>query len=545
MLNGIVILLLLAILGGYLAKWLKQPLMTGYLISGFIGGFLVASQLNMNNALPQIMDVGIILLLFSVGLELNMAKVVRVKKIVFWGAAIQMLVTVIIVWVFTRDLLVALAFSLSSTALVLKVLSDRAEIDSLHGEILTGWMIIQDLAVVPMLLFIDYGRNSVLGPSLIIVLFKSILLIYLTLILGRKIIPFFFQKIASVRSREMMFLMTAIVIFGTAALSSALGLSLALGAFLAGLVVSQTIFRHEVFAEVRPFRDISLVIFFLGMGMVFSTKVFEINFINIFVLSAIVFTVKFITTFIIVRFFEYHPKTSFYVALGVANVGEFAFILGQYSTGDSHQTILGVTVLSLLVGPILMKMAPKLWRITFLRKILNLWKGNNLSLINDTDLATENPISSVILIGFGRVGKGIGRALALANIPYSVIEFDGKLAEEIKALGIPVIYGDPMEIEVLEKAGVAQAKVVIIAIPDRLYIEQIIANCRQLNKDARVIVRAHFAEDRPIFLAAGAYHIVTPEFEGGLSIAHRTLTILGFNQSDVLSVLKKVRRENL
>ena len=370
MLNGIVILLFLALLGGWIAKSFKQPLMTGYLAAGFAGGLAIASRLNMDNTLPQIMDIGIILLLFSVGLELNMAKIIRVKKIVFWGALIQMACTIIIVWLFTRDLLVASAFSLSSTALVLKILSDRAELDSLHGEILTGWMIIQDLAVVPMLLFVDYGKNSAIGLSLILVLIKSFILIYFTLMLGRKVIPYLFRKTSAIKSREMMFLLTALVIFGTAAISSLLGLSLALGAFLAGLVVSQTIFRHEVFAETRPFRDISLVIFFLGMGVVFSTKIFAMNFINIFLLAGVVFAVKFTVTFIIVRLFNYHPKTAFYVALGVANVGEFAFILSQYSQNSSYQSIIGVTVLSLLVGPLLLKTAPKLWRFTLLRKIL-------------------------------------------------------------------------------------------------------------------------------------------------------------------------------
>ena len=540
MLNGIVILLFLALLGGWIAKSFKQPLMTGYLAAGFAGGLAIASRLNMDNTLPQIMDIGIILLLFSVGLELNMAKIVRVKKIVFWGALIQMACTIIIVWLFTRDLLVASAFSLSSTALVLKILSDRAELDSLHGEILTGWMIIQDLAVVPMLLFIEYGKSSTLGPALILVLIKSFLLIYCTLIFGRKVIPYLFRKTSAIKSREMMFLLTALVIFGTAAISSLLGLSLALGAFLAGLVVSQTIFRHEVFAETRPFRDISLVIFFLGMGVVFSTKIFAMNFINIFLLAGVVFAVKFTVTFIIVRLFNYHPKTAFYVALGVANVGEFAFILSQYSHNSGYQAIIGVTVLSLLIGPLLLKTAPKLWHFTVLRKILS--KGKYPPL-NENLLGNNENQPKVVLIGFGRVGKGIGRTLALANIPYAVIEFDGKLAEEIRVLGIPVIYGDPMEIEILEKAGVAEARVVIIAIPDRYYIEQIIANCHQLNKEARVIVRAHFAEDKLGFLAAGAYHIVTPEFEGGLSIAHKTLTILGFNQTEVGGLLKKVRHE--
>ncbi len=554
----------LAFLGGFLAKKLKQSTIIGYLLAGILLGSWLISRLQATQILVGLAEIGIAFLMFTIGLELSFKRLYRVRDVVLWGAILEILGVIVLGVLFLQvfgfdfysSLFMAAAFSLSSTAVVVKILSEKGELDTLHGEIMLGWLLIQDLAVLPMVIILPAvaGVGDGGWGELIFSVAKAAVFLVVVILLGRKILPFVIGKVADLKSRELLLLAVVAVCLFLALISASLGLSIALGAFLAGIIISETSERHAVFSQIRPLRDIFSILFFVSLGMFLTPKFLMVNLLQILGLSLGVMVFKFLIILILIFYLGYHAKTAILVSLGLVQVGEFAFVLASLGMSQGlidsqiYSLILSVAVLSLLATPGLILFAPKLYlslrKISQKRfpKIYNrLFTRYDSFKPHAAGLDLEN---HVIICGHGRVGSWIARALRMIGVPFVVIDYDHQVINQLKEKDIPVLYGDPADIDVLDYAQVEKAKVVVIAIPDRATQEMVVANCQTLNPKVKIITRIHYEGDQSRLKSLGVTSIIQPEFEAALSIIHRALQFFGVAQEEVANKIKRIKIEH-
>ena len=554
----------LAFLGGFLAKKLKQSTIIGYLLAGILLGSWAINYLQAGQILSGLAEIGVAFLMFTIGLELSLKRLYRVRDIVLWGGILEILgvifLGVLVLPLFGFDfyssLFMAAAFSLSSTAVVVKILSERGELDTLHGEIMLGWLLIQDLAVLPMIVILPAvaGVGNGGWGELVLSVIKAIGFLTVAILLGKNVLPFVIGKIADLKSRELLLLAVVAICLFLALASAALGLSIALGAFLAGIIISETSERHAIFSQIRPLRDIFAILFFVSLGMFLTPKFLLVNFLPILGLSLGVIFFKFLIILILTFYLGYHARTGILVSFGLVQVGEFAFILASLGLNrgliDSYlySLILSVTTLTLLLTPGLIFLAPKFY--LRLRKISQkhfpklyqyLFTRYDSSRPLAAGLALEN---HVVICGHGRVGSWIARALRMLGIPFIVIDYDHQVINLLKKEGIPALYGDPADIDVLDYAQVDKAKVVILAIPDEITQEIVVTNCQNLNSEVKIISRIHHASDQSRLKALGVASIIQPEFEAALSIIHRSLHFFGIDKEEIAKKIKRIKIEH-
>lgn len=554
-------ILLLALIGGFVAKKFRQPLILGYVLSGIIFGGFLNKISGEQELITSLAEVGVALLIFSLGVEFSFARLARVKKIAIWGGLIQILSTTL--WgllIFPRfgfdfynSLFLASCFSLSSTAVVTKVLSERGEMDTLPGEIMLGWLLIQDLAVLPMILLLPQIAN--LNPeqlgNLLLEVFKASFLLLITLVLGKSIVPKILSQVAATNSREILILSVVTVCLSFAFGTFYLGLSFSLGAFLAGLLVSESAQNHAVFSEIRPLRDIFSIIFFVSLGTILSPVFLMSHFLLIISLSIVVLLIKFIVTIALTLYLGYHFKISFIVGMGLVGVGEFSFVLARMGishkiiTSEVYAIIISVAVLTIVLTPFFLNWAPRIYNL--IRKITKNHYPVIYRFISARDLKISEdglPLKDhVVVCGFGRVGGWLGRALMLLQVPFVVIDYNHEVVNELRDKGVPVVYGDPADIDVLDYAQVDKAKSIVIAIPDRHTQEMVIFNALHLNPKINVICRIHHQEDKNWIKAMGVRTVIQPEFEASLSIIHRVMQDLGMDKVDVSDKIKRIKIE--
>lgn len=545
--RDLVLVFLVAIFGGTIARKLKLPLLTGYILGGFLAGSFLGKFISFGQDLATIGEIGVAFLLFTIGIEFSFRRLTRVSHVAFWGATLQILVTVtlgilffpLFGFDFYPSLFLAAVFSLSSTAIVVKILAERGEIDSLHGEIMVGWLLVQDMAVLPMMIIlptlaVNSGQN---WSSIILAIFKALLLLWLFLLLGKRIVPQLLGRIAAIGSREITLLSVVTLCLAAAFGASYLGLSFTIGALFAGLLVSESTQRHAIFSEVRPLRDVFSVVFFVILGFLLNLNFLLSHWGLIISLTLIVLLLKFILVAILILWLGYHTKTAFLAAVGLVGVGEFAFILAQVGISENlispyvYSVILAVTVLTMIFTPGLLNLAPKIYRSFKDFTRLRLGHFHALLFTNFDRRLTRNDTlkEHVIICGHGRVGKHISEALEKAGVDYAVIDFNQGVVSDLVSLGRTVVYGDPSEREVLEAAGVSTARALVIAVPDRYSQEMIIQNSLRANPKILIICRSHFDEDKKHLLASGANVVIQPEFEAGVSIVRELLSSLRKN----------------
>ncbi len=550
-----------ALLGGATSILFRLPLLTGYIISGVIFAAL-SGVLHAGGSVFALAQLGIIFLLFTVGIELSFTQLTRVFRVAVAGGIIQILTTVVAGLVIlpsfglshAASLILAFGFSLSSTAVVVKLLQERAELDTLHGEILTGWLLVQDLAVVPMVVLLPtlVGKDGGLldmGEAAS----RAVLLVVGAVVAGRFAVPQFMNLVVRANSREFFLLAVVTFIFGVAFLSQILGISPALGAFLAGLIVSETSQNHAVFAEVRPLREIFMILFFVSLGALLSPSFLLNSWQLILTLAFLFLGLKFLISLLVTLLFGYHAKTAFWTALGLANIGEFSFLLaalgGELGLLSEREIGIAVSValVTLLATPLLFAARHVFWERT--RPILRL---PVLSSVVGMDRRAHQPAGGaqeeisdhVVLCGFGRLGSWLGRACQLAQIPFVVVEYNHEILKELSERGIPFVYGDPGDKEVLAAAEVDKARLLVIAIPDRHTQELVIGHAKQLSSKVQIISRVQRDEDRTRLMNLGISEVIQPEFEAALSVAHRIFQAFGLNREEVAAKLKTIKAEH-
>ncbi|MBI3577237.1 cation:proton antiporter [Candidatus Gottesmanbacteria bacterium] len=554
-----------AFVGGFVAKRLKQPLVLGYIVGGFVVGNFLRHVVDIP-ALSSLSDIGVTLLLFTLGIEFSFARLKGILPVVGWAAGIQILFVLGVVLLllqffgfsFFPALFIAAAAALSSTALVVKLLSDRGELDTIPGQVATGWLVVQDLAVVPMMVVLPtlvgvFGGGSSMGLSITKValsILTSAVFLGLVIVLGRKILPKLFDFVATVGSREMLVVAIAGVVLTVAAASAAVGLSMAIGAFIAGLLVAETTQNHAVFAEVRPMRDLFGIIFFVTLGFALPASFLVAKFIPVVTTTVAIIGLKWVIILALARFVGYHRKTAFLVAISLTQMSEFGLVLGKEGvaigalTSDQSSFLTAITCGSLFLTVPLVNRAHE-WYYRLAKSF-----GSRLPVVFPTKeevsvKGEQYPIADhIVLCGYGRVGKYIGRALLMANIPFLVVDYNHGTIMKLQEKGIAAIYGDPAEREVLDFAQVDLARAIIIAIPDRHTQEMVIAHAHSLNRRIKIICRTHFEEDQSHLKSLGVHTVVQPEFEAAIAIVARVLGEFGQSEEAIAGKVSRLKIEH-
>lgn len=554
-----------AICGGVIARKLRLPMLVGYIAAGLFFGN-VATNVVDREFLERISDTGVTLLLFTLGVEFSFHRLQKILGVLVWAVLLQIMLSIAVFLLlllaigfsFLPALFFSVAFSLSSTVVVIKILSERGELETVPGEVATGWLVIQDLAVVPIMIILpalvgaslaDTVSLPIVGRVMLIGIFKSAAILGLIFFLGRYGVPKLLSRVAGFANRELFLLTTVGLVFSAALTTYSFGLSAALGAFIAGLLVSETSQNHAIFSEIRPLRDLFAVIFFVSLGMVIPLQ-FLVNSGTIIVILAVsVLAVKGFFIMGLTRFLGYHRKTAFLVAIGLTQVSEFGFIIAKegmrLTALSDHQYVLlvAVTFLTILVSTPLLSRGHELYY-ALLHTLGSTWP--KIFPVKAQGVTREDyPMRDhVVICGYGRVGKYIGRALEMAEIPFLVVDYNNTTITELKNRGIAVVYGDPADKEVLDYAQVDLAKALIIAIPDRHTQEMIISHAKSLTRQIRIICRTHHEEDQARLKSLGATSVVQPEFEAALSIVTRLLPDFGVSAGEMAGKIQRLKIEH-
>jgi CPA2 family monovalent cation:H+ antiporter-2 len=552
---GVLFILASALIGGLIARLLKLQPMVGYLLAGLVFGGIYSQGL----VAQKLADIGIILLLFSIGIELSFSRLAKVFKVVSLAATLQLFLVAAILYFLINlmgalpqtAIILAIGFSLSSTAVVVKTLVDRGEMETLHGELALGWLLIQDLAVIPILVLLPifsqpfgvgmlFSAGRALGTASLVVI--------LAVILGKLIVPYLLHKVAATNSRELLILSAVFLAVGTALITSFFGISPALGAFLAGVVISESQEKHAVFSETRPLRDLFVAIFFVTLGFIVRLPAVFSHISLIIAMVVMVILVKFIVIFFLTLLSGHRGKTAVALGLGLSQVGEFAFIIFSQASSlnlisaETASAGIVVALISLMITPLLFRAIVPMWR--FLKdfaKDKKFFSKFVLGLDKDLlgkEISYENHI---IICGYGRVGGWVGRALSGIRVPFVVVEYDANVVNKLKNSGIEVIYGDPTHPEVLEAAGIKKARAIVMAIPDNIAQEEIIAFVQTKAPSVRIISRVHLDEEWEKIKTMKVDKIVQPEFEAAVAIIRSVLIERGKTKEEVSDIVKALR----
>jgi CPA2 family monovalent cation:H+ antiporter-2 len=443
-----------------------------------------------------------------------------------------------------ESLFLGCTLSISSTMIVLRVLSDHGEMNSLHGQLMIGILIVQDLIVILMVSVLPslQAFSPEIVPQLVKNLLIAAVIITVVLYLAPKIIPMFLEKAAQGSNNDIFLIMALSLGLGVAVLAQAMGLSVSLGAFLAGLLISESDYAHEILSKIISLRDTFVILFFVSVGMMVNPLALFQNLPLLLLALLLIIPVKFIIFYMISRLFKYKSRVSFYIAMGMMQTGEFSFVmakmgLDQHLIGSPlYNVILASSLISILLTPLFFNLAPGIYRRLQQSRLLQ-----RILFDPEKDFAgfEGNALSDhVIICGYGRVGGQVGRALQQLQIPYLVIEYDHTAISKLRHEHIPYIYGDASSPLVLGYANAAQARMAILALPDTLANQQVINGLKKYNEKLLIISRAHNYWEKRKLYEMGATEVIQPEEEAGLQMVRHMILHLQPDTYNVVDYLE-------
>lgn len=547
----------------YAFQRLKLPPISGFLLSGILlgpGGFGLVGNVH---EVEVIAEIGVALLLFTIGLEFSLERLRQILALVMGAGGLQVLTTIgaitgLALWMgrpLPESIFLGFLLALSSTAIVLKIVGDRGELDAPHGQVMVAILIFQDLAVVPLMLLTPVLSGQG-GSALDIALAmgKSFALVAAILLSATFLIPRILARVVQVRSREVFVLTTIMIALGTAWLTGQAGLSLALGAFLAGIAISKSEYSHQTLTEVLPFRDATSSLFFISVGMLVRPADWLAAPLETAGLFLGVLLVKAILVGNAAMLFGYGTRVAVLAGLGLAQVGEFAFILAKFGAGyqllpeETYQTFLSVSVLTMLFTPFAFLLSPVLagaaqTRISFLENLvprLAKLSPNQASAPKEGHKLREG---HVIVVGYGLNGRNVSRVLREAKIDYAILELNPVTVSTMRAKGEPIFYGDATRAEVLHHLGIEKARVLVLVIADPASSRQIVAVAKGLNPKLDIIVRTRYMSEIDGLYRLGATEVVPEELETSLEILGRVLRSYGVEEETIHQEQETIRRE--
>jgi CPA2 family monovalent cation:H+ antiporter-2 len=551
--------LAVAFLGGLIFRRMGLPTLVGYLLAGVAIGPFTPGFVGDPHTINQLAELGVIFLMFGVGLHFSFRDLWQVRDIAIVGALGQMATTAVLGywlsqwwgWPPFAGVVLGLAISVASTIVLLRGLMDNGLLNTPHGRVAVGWLVMEDLATVLILLILPtlaHTENGFDWRELGLTALAAVGFLVFMVVAGSRLIPWLLLGVAHTRSRELFILANLTVALGTALGSAELfGVSLALGAFMAGAVVSESPLSHQIAADLLPFREAFSVLFFVSIGMLLDPHYLLDNIGPVLVLTSLVVFGKPIVTALWAFLFPRPARTALIVAAGTSQIGEFSFILGQTGLAlgllekDQYSLILAGALLSIVVNPLMFRMVGLAERV--LRWIPPLWKwldrhGQRLFSI-DASLAGH-----IVVVGCGRVGRHIAEVAEYLRFPYLVIEADAERVHELDQRGVLTLLGDAANSEVLTHAALDRARLLVVTLPEEAASELAVAAARDLAPNLPIIARAATRAGVGRLAELGAQHVIHPELEGGLQLVRHALLQLGFPLEDVRRYAEAVRRDH-
>lgn len=559
LLINIAVALVAAFFGGLLARRLGLPTIVGYLLAGIAIGPFTPGFVGDTGTINQLAELGVIFLMFGVGLHFSLRDLWRVRSIAVPGAlgrmAIMTLVGIALArlwgWSPVSGLVVGLAISIASTVVLLRGLMDRGLLNTDAGQAAVGWVVVEDLVTVLLLVILPTlggGPGGFSWGNLALTLLKAAVFVALLLFAGTRLIPWVLLRIAHTRSRELFILAILAITLGTAlGAAEFFGVSLALGAFIAGIVISESPLSHQVAADVLPFREAFAVLFFVSIGMLVNPAYLLENLGPVLVIASVIVIGKSLITGFMGFLLPWPARTTLVLAAGLSQIGEFSFVLGEEGLAlgllrrDQYSLILAGALLSITLNASLFRLVGP--GENWLRRFPRLWMlldrhGPAPALIEDTLR------DHVVIVGYGRVGHHIVNLLGEVQIPHLVVEQDAEKVDELSRRGIPTLFGDAANSEVLTHANLKEARAFIVSGPDEDASALMVTTARDLSPALPIIARAATAEGASRLRELGAQHVIHPELEGGLEIVRHALLQLGFPGPEIYRYADAVRRDN-
>ena len=542
LIGEILLLLLGAFLLGALAQRLKQSAIIGYLLAGIVLGPLLFNR----QAVMSVAELGVALLLFSIGLEFSLGRLKRMGSIALVGGSLQVLLTMGLfagLFVLFHPPASALAIgalvALSSTAIVLRVLVDRAEIDSVHGRSALGVLLVQDVAVVPLVLFITIltgGGNSLeIAVTVGRTLGAAVAIVALFYILYFQIIPRLLLKTELFSNRELVVLLTILLAVGSIWAAHSVGLSPSLGAFLAGMLLAESPFAAQVRSDIGSIRVLFVTLFFVSIGMLADPGWFLSNWSVVFLWLFLVVIGKTIIVYLIFLFFKIGHGQALATGISLSQMGEFSFVLGTIAKtgglidGELFALIVSVTIFSMFIAPYAVSYA-----IPLARWSVGLFSSRQRSLMMQQEKSGLTTSGRILIIGFGPAGQEVADALIKEKLRPEVIELNPKTAQIAREKGLPLHLGDASGTEMLEKGGIHEACIVVVTVPDPRSAAQIIRTIHLLSPDLPVIARSRYQIAVPDLQRAGAV-VIDEEHTVGIAIAREVIEVLRQPQNEAMA----------
>ncbi|MDD8020040.1 MAG: cation:proton antiporter [Acidobacteriota bacterium] len=553
LMTELIIVLAVSILVIIVFHRLKIPVVVGFLITGIIigpGGLGLIKDLKAINALAE---VGVMMLLFIIGIEFSLERLQKIQKYFWIGGGLQVSLTIaiaaaIFVWLgfgANEGIFYGFLVAQSSTSVLLKILSDKNLIKSPVGEVSMGISLFNDVALLPMLFLVpalaELKTISVLNLSVRLAI--SIIAILAVFFVTRKIMPPIIEAIVRTRIKEIFLILTLLVCLGMSYLTASVGFSLALGAFLAGIILSESSYSHQIVSDILPFRDVFSSIFFISVGMLLDTRlVWGLRRPVLLVVIGILL-IKGLVVIFTVRLLKFNFKISLLSAFGLAQIGEISFVLATVGRENGliswqvFQVFIASSIITLVVAPLLMEFGPKL--VDKLSDRLEMEKEIK-SMVPEKKSFQEH----VIIAGFGLNGQNLARVLKETGIPYVILEINPDTYRRVDQAGEPIIFGDASSSIILREAGIARARVLVLALNDPGAARRAVCLARQLNREIFIIVRTRFASEIEELYALGASDVIPEEFETSIEIFVRVLEKFHLPRNIINTQVQIIRSEH-
>ena len=536
----------------YIFNKIKLPSIIGFLITGIIIGPFGLKLIQDIDGIQLMAEIGVAFLLFTIGIEIRLSRFLKHLSEILLTGGLQILCTFIVGMIIGLTIQLSISQSIfigfilvhSSSALILKILKDRDDEASPQGRISIGIILFQDMMVVPMMLLIPFlARES--GPDALMIawkLVKSILIIVVILVAARYVIPRVLERLVNTNMRDVLVIASVVITMGIAGITESLGLSLAIGAFLAGLALSDTDFTHQITSNISPFRDVFLSVFFVAFGMILNLDFLRENPGYIILISLIIIGIKATIVFGLVKLLKYPLRVALLSGVLLSQIGEFSFVLASQGfknniiSNNIYQTFIGASVLTFIVTPLLASL------VYYLLARKNIFDPTQRTVKPDERVAVSN---HVIICGMGLNGRNLVRVLKDTAINYVIIDLNFQKIKKSKSKGDKnTIWGDASSIEILRRANVEAARVMVIAISDRYLTKSCLSNAKAIHPNLHVIVRTKYVADIEDLLALGADDVIPEEFETSIQIFSRVLKMFHIPNSIILAQSNIIRNKS-
>ncbi len=558
---------------GIITQKLKLSPIVGYLLAGVLIGPYTPGFSGDVALAQQLAEVGVILLMFGVGLHFHLKDLLAVKNVAVPGAigqsALATIAAVVIFmamgWTFKAGIVLGMAMAVASTVVLLRVLMDRSMLHTSHGHVAVGWLIVEDILTVLLLVLIPLfavdaaGTTAASGGgsswmSVLFAMLKLVAMVLVVFVVGSRVVPVVLNWVAKQRSAEL-FTLTVLVLSVTIAVGAAVlfGASVALGAFLAGMVVAQSRVSHQAAADALPMRHAFAVLFFVSVGMLFDPK-FVVQ--EPWLLAAglgIVLIVKPLAALMIVAICGYPPRTALTVAIGLSQIGEFSFIVGQAALqhnlmpAEGMQVLVASAMVSITLNPLLFRSIDRieagLRGVPWLWKILSARYEKRCASLNDAgrERVAEGKQPIAIIAGYGPVGRVVDAMLRDAKVETVIVDMNVETVRGLEKSGRAAIYGDVTQQAILADAGIARASHLIVTLPSLEGAANFVITAKELNPDVKVIMRTRYLAEGDALRAAGAEHITFEEGETGVALARHVLERRGVDEATMTKLLRAIR----